>query len=324
MAATTSPRSDAGFWSSAKTFFLPVGAHIDREVVRGYPIDLRVKARLPAAPDERFWAPGALHVAVTQHALACYEHWIAGAGEQWLHIALTTGRRLAAGQAADGAWYHEQPFPHTFRLAPPWASAIAQGQAASLFVRLHRETGEDSFAHAARQALAPLDRTQAAGGVQGELGGRPWPEEYPTKPESHVLNGAIFALWGMRDVAVALGSEPARRRYEDHLASLVDNLHRYDTGSWSLYSLFPHPISNRASSFYHTLHVNQLTALELMSPRPEFTAMRERWAGYAASPRSRRMAFAWKAAFRVIVPRSPRLARALPWSPLVREGRAGR
>ncbi|MGA2011223.1 MAG: D-glucuronyl C5-epimerase family protein [Solirubrobacteraceae bacterium] len=314
-AVTTSRRPDAGFWSSSKSFFLPVGSYIDPAAVRGYPIDLRVKAdeprtRLPPELDR----PSTLYVAVSQYGLGCYERWLGGEGEQWLESAVMTGRRLMEIQAPDGTWLHHEPYPHTFPLPAPWASGITQGQAASLLVRLHAHTGEAQMADAARRALAPLAVPQAQGGVCGELGGRSWPEEYPTTPQSHVLNGAIFALWGMRDVAVGLGSEEAQAQFERGIDSLAANLHRYDTGTWTLYSLFPHPIYNRSSSFYHDLVINQLTAMALLAPRPEFEVMRERFAGYAASPALRARAFAWKAAFRVLVPRNPRFARRLPWN----------
>jgi heparosan-N-sulfate-glucuronate 5-epimerase len=170
------------------------------------------------------------------------------------------------------------------------------------------------LAAAARLALSPLFTAQAAGGVGGELGGLPWPEEYPTTPQSHVLNGAIFALWGIRDVALGLGSEDAREQFERVLDSLAANLHRFDTGTWSLYSLFPHPIFNRASSFYHDLHINQLTAMQILAPRPEFERVRARWSAYAGSRYARSKAFAWKAAFRILVPRNRLFARAAPWT----------
>ncbi|HLI59618.1 MAG TPA: D-glucuronyl C5-epimerase family protein [Solirubrobacteraceae bacterium] len=313
---STSRRSHAGFWSSAKSFFLPVGQNIDPDGVGGYPIDMRVKAASAAGSPPEFWEPGALHVANTQYALGCYERWLHGEGEEWLQASLATARRLVSLQAPDGSWYHQRALRHTFPLPPPWASGITQGQGASLMVRLHLQTGEAAFAEAAERALAPLTTPQRDGGVQGEIDGLPWPEEYPTTPQSHVLNGAIFALWGFRDVAVGLGDGHARRNFEQGIASLATNLPRYDTGSWSLYSLFPHPILNRASSFYHDLHVNQLTAMRWLAPRPEFEATRERWAAYAASRYSRITAFAWKAAFRVLVPRDPRAARTLPWSHL--------
>ena len=313
---STSRRSTAGFWSNAKSFFLPVGQFIDSEAVRGYPIDMRVKADSTDGPPPEDWGPGALHVAVTQYALGCFERWLGGEGEQWLQASLATAHRLVSLQAPDGSWLHRKPFPHTFPLQAPWASSIAQGQAVSLLVRLYQESGEAELAASAELALAPLATPQSAGGVRGELGGLPWAEEYPTTPQSHVLNGAIFALWGMRDAAVGLGSSQARQQFDDGIESLAANLHRYDTGSWSLYSLFPHPIFNRASSFYHDLHVNQLTALQLLAPRPEFEATRQRWAAYSESRYSRTTSFAWKAAFRLLVPRHPGVARLLPWSHL--------
>jgi hypothetical protein len=309
---TSSKRADAGFWSNSKSFFLPVGAQIDPDGVRGYPIDLRIKAQAPHAPPPR--GAGELHVGTTQYGLACFEHWLAGEGADWLASAVAVGRHLAEIQSPDGSWLHHDPFPHTFVVSPPWTSGITQGQGASLLIRLYAETEDPDLAAAARLALAPLLAPQTQGGVQGELAGLPWPEEYPTTPQSHVLNGAIFALWGLRDVGLVLEDAELLGHFEQGVDSLAANLHRYDTGSWSLYSLFPHPILNRASSFYHDLHVHQLTAMQLLAPRPEFRNTRQRWAKYSDSQYHRSKAFVFKAAFRLLVPRNRLLARAVPWT----------
>lgn len=311
----TARRSNAGLWSNARSFFLPVGRYIDPTGVRGYPIDLRVKADRPR-PQVPEWAHHrtSLHVGVTQWGLGCHERWLAGEGQAWLDAAVAAGRHLVAIQQEDGRWLHQAPLAHTFVLPPPWASGITQGQGASLLVRLHAQTGEEGFAEAAQRALEPLSSPQRDGGVCGDLAGHPWPEEYPTTPQSHVLNGAIFALWGMRDVTVGLGSAAAGDSYRRGVDALAANLHRYDTGSWSLYSLFPHPVRNRASSFYHDLHVNQLTAMSQLTPRPEFDEFRQRWADYAGSRYDQSKAFIWKVAFRLLVPRNRLLARRAPWT----------
>ena len=76
-----SKRSNAGFWSSAKTFFLPVGSFIDPDGARGYPIDMRIKAAVvETSITPEMHGPGTLHVGLTQYALGCHERWLAGDG----------------------------------------------------------------------------------------------------------------------------------------------------------------------------------------------------------------------------------------------------
>jgi heparosan-N-sulfate-glucuronate 5-epimerase len=302
--ARTSQRDSAGFFSSAATFFLPVGENFDAQAVRGYYIDMRVKARTPIWP----LAGYTLHVMATQWGLGCFERFLTGEGDLWLAAARERADELVARQQEDGpqagGFLHTHPFRHTFALRPPWISAMAQGEAASLLVRIYNETGDERYARAARRALLPLGVDSVAGGVRASLGGRSFPEEYPTQPPSFVLNGAIFALWGVRDVAMALDDAPARTAFEEGVDMLAENLHRWDLGYWSRYDLFPHPVVNVASSFYHDLHINQLRAMHRLAPRRELAAAADRWAGYAASSWSRQHAFARKVLFRLIVPRT--------------------
>ena len=314
--AGESRRSNAGFFSSAKSFFLPIGPAIDPAGVHGYPIDMRVKARSAEWPAPEIAEHLHMYVSVAQYGLGAHERWLAGDGEQWLTAARAAAEYLISNQEPDGSWLHTQPFAHTFPLAAPWRCGMVQGEAASLLVRMHLSTGEELFCEPARRALAPLYRSTSEGGVQAALHGRPWPEEYPTDPPSFVLNGAIFALWGMRDVGVGLADAEATLAFREGVDSLAANLHRFDNGWWSLYSLFPHPIVGVASSFYHDLHISQLKAMDELAPRPEFEPVSLRWASYAASPWNRRHAFASKAAFRILVPRNRLMARRMPWTRL--------
>jgi heparosan-N-sulfate-glucuronate 5-epimerase len=313
-AATES--TNAGFFSSAKRMSLPLGPAIDPHAVRGYPIDMRVKAQSAAAvPVNDASAAVPLGVVAAQFGLGCYERWLAGEGEEWFVAAINTGRYLLERQGSDGLWRHDKEFGHTFAMTVPWISGMAQGEAASLLARLHLDTGEKAFAEAARAALRPLSIPVAQGGVCALLDGDPWPEEYPTNPPSFVLNGAIFALWGLRDVGLALGDRAATDEFERGVDVLARNLHRFDTGRWSLYCLYPFPVRNVSSSFYHALHISQLEAMNTLAPRPEFEMIGERWARYPHSAMLRRRAFAQKALFRLVIPRSSLLSRSLPWTP---------
>lgn len=321
----------------ARSFPLEVGPRLVRGRVDGYAIDLRAKAELPLWPP--VWmamggggGPGGsvervgtvmaerlVYVGHIQWALGCFERYLAGQGEAWLAVALDAGRYLMASQEEGGCygggWLHRFAFPHTYPLRGPWLSAMAQGEGASLLVRLHGVTGEARFAEAALRALRPLRVPVAAGGVRASLGAGAFLEEYPTDPPSLVLNGFFFALWGLHDVGVALGDAQAEREFHEGVDLLARELHRWDTGFWSRYDLFPHRVANLANPFYHRLHITLLQAMRVMAPRPEFDDMIERFDAYRRSPRNVGRAYARKVLFRVVSPRRAGLRRVLPWAP---------
>ncbi len=304
--------------STASSFSPPVGSFVTDDV-RGYYIDFRAKAVSPEWPPP-FYRPrgGDVYVGLTQWGLACYERYLAGDGEEWLGAATTVAEELITDQLTAGpragGWDHWFGMKHTYRILAPWLSAMAQGQGASFFVRLWRETGSELYAERAALALRPMRLPVADGGVAAELDGGYFPEEYPSIPHSYVLNGALFALWGLHDVAVALDDPAARELWDDGAATLARNLHRYDLGYWSRYDLFPHPLVNVASSAYHVLHARQLEVMGRLTDEPQYPEYAARFARQAESAANARRAFAAKAAFRVAVPRNQTLAQRLPWA----------
>jgi peptidoglycan/xylan/chitin deacetylase (PgdA/CDA1 family) len=299
--------------SSAASLDLPVNPRSEPGRAEGYPIDFTTKAIDPSWPPP--WLAHReeqLHVGTWQWGLGCYERHLAGDGDEWLAGAVAAADHAVAIQSPDGAWPHLYAMPHTFDLRSPWISAMAQGEGASLLVRIAGATGDRRYADAAKLALAPMDRPQSEGGVVSELEGAPFLEEYPTRPPSHVLNGALFAIWGFHDVGAGLGDDGARESFEafaDHLATQV---HRFDNGRWSLYDLFPHPTPNWASPAYHVLHINQLRAMQRLAPRPAFEETADRFEGYLAERSSVPRTTAHKAAFRLMLPRNPLLANRMP------------
>jgi hypothetical protein len=296
--------------SDATFHALGLGEHIDAVRLRGYYIDFRMKAESPTWPPPWLAAPaGHFAIALAQWGLGCHERSVAGEGEAWLEGAVAAGERLLADQQPDGRWLDPRPYPHTYRVAAPWPSAMAQGEGASLLARLHVRSGDERFAAGALRALAPYDVPTDRGGVRAELGGGAFYEEYPTRPASYVLNGGIFALFGAYDVGAALGAESAQRLFEDGAATLAAEIGRWDTGRWSRYDLYPHPIRNVATLGYHRLHVAQLRALELLAPGGGLGAVANRFEQYAESRLNRADALARKVLFRLLVRRPLRRPR---------------
>jgi heparosan-N-sulfate-glucuronate 5-epimerase len=292
------------------SFNQPIGPRIRTDGLGGYYIDMRVKATSPRWPATDDLPPDAegFHVAVAQWGLAAYEHWLATGSEKWLAAATAVCDHFLATQCRSGpqagGWVHDFRYPHTFPLEPPWICAMVQGQAASLLVRMHAETGRDAFAEAAIRALHPLQKPSVDGGAQALLAGGPFFEEYPTSPASLVLNGGIYALWGVHNVAVALEDAEARALFDAGLDVLAACIDRWDLGYWTRYDLYPHRRVNVASPAYHELHIDQLAAMNTLVPRPALREAEMRWRGYLERPSARARAFAGKVAFRISVPRT--------------------
>jgi len=304
---------------SVSHFRLQMGEHVEPGQVRGYYIDLAEKAPAPDWPPPWFPSPG-LHrfIGVGQWGLAAIDRHTAGHGEAWLTGAVAAGEHLIAEQLRSGprrgAWEEPEDLSHTFTIRGPWISAMAQGHCASLLVRLYLATGRDEFAETALLALEPYDVPTEDGGVRTRLpDGRAFLEEYPTRPASYVLNGAIYAIWGLYDVGVGLGDDAARRAFEDAVDGLAENLHLWDLGYWSRYDLYRHPLTNVASTSYHVLHINQLRVLSRLTDRPEIGAMAQRFAVYGESRVNSARALVHKIAFRCAVPRNRMVAARLPW-----------
>ncbi len=304
---------------TAGDFTAPPGSRVDPANPSGYYIDLRSKAIASDFPPEwyRRGAPRP-HAVLIQWGLGCHERHLAEDGDQWLEAARWVADELVELQRKDGAqtggWVHDFPYKHTYPLPAPWLSGMAQGEGASLLVRVHRLTGEPKYAEAARAALTPMGKPLSAGGVAAVLGSGRVPEEYPTNPPSHVLNGLIFGLWGCYDVGVALGARDAAALAKEGIGALAASLERYDTGWWSRYDLFPHPLPNVASPVYHRLHISQLRAMSLIDPDPRFTETAERFEAYASSALNAARAYSLKVLFRLAVPRNRWLAHRLPWA----------
>jgi hypothetical protein len=228
----------------------------------------------------------------------------------WEALARCVADWAAIDMDGHGRFAHLQPMPHTYRIDPPWHSAMAQGLGVSLLARCG--DGEDAV-RAARSLLEPEY------GLVSDTPDGPVLEEYPAQPRPHVLNGWMWALLGLYDLANAHDVEDegvraaAASAWEHGVASLVNQLPAYETGrGWSTYDRYPHPIANVASPFYHRLHVEMLRAVARVAPfddlRRELEATAARWERALANPVTRAGAVARKVGFRIVKPRHRRAA----------------
>lgn len=198
-------------------------------------------------------------------------------------------------------WMHHFDFEYFRTLKAPWYSGLAQGQGLAVLARAWTETGDARFAKAAEQAFIPLTLDVAEGGVLfTDEASDIWVEEYIVEPPTHIVNGFIWALWGVLDHAEAFDSAPARELFEAGARTVARNLERYDSGFWSYYELTPQAVKSIASPYYHRLHLVQLDVMHRLTGIQAFRTILERWRGYAATPWRRALAKLYKIAFKLV------------------------
>ena len=202
-------------------------------------------------------------------------------------------------------WNHHFNWEYRDTLKAPWYSALAQGQGISMLVRAHKESGDVRYLDAATRALAVFTRPVDSGGVaftddHGDL----WFEEYIVSPPTHILNGFIWASWGVYDYFLATKDSsakdgPARELFTRGVQTLVRNLDRYDLGFWSLYEQSGTRLPMVASPFYHQLHIVQLRIMHRLTGETVFARVADRWEDYSRSRVNRTRALVSKSVFKL-------------------------
>jgi hypothetical protein len=170
---------------------------------------------------------------------------------------------------------------------------MAQGQAMSLLERAYRLTGKRRYRSAALQALPPLRMRVVDGGLSRCFlanCSRRFLEEYPTTPPSYVLNGFMYTLIGLYDLASIAPDSGALSMYAAGRRTLEVALPKYDIHGLASYDLTHLTMHGHepaiASADYQAIHIYLLRALDSLKPNRRFRYYAARWeANIDAAPR---------------------------------------
>ncbi len=222
-----------------------------------------------------------LPVHIALYALGNFEKYRNGDDNRRLLLCKRAGDWFVANQTESGAWL--SPFRmRKFNIEPPYQSAMAQGLAMSFLLRAYHEIRDESYLASAVKAMEPFKKDIKDGGVTSFDDGCPFYEEYPAQPPRHVLNGFIYAMWGLYDMVRIIDSADARKLFDAGLETLIKWLPRFDTGHWSLYHIANNNgRKNPATVHYHTLHITQLDVMYLLTGEKIFKEHHDRWVLYS-------------------------------------------
>jgi heparosan-N-sulfate-glucuronate 5-epimerase len=244
-------------------------------------------------------------IAIAQWGLANFNLFSETSDAARLQKTLKSADWLAANleQNPHGCWVWNHHFDWEYRdtLKAPWYSGLAQGQGVSLLLRAHQQTGNIKYEQAVERAFVALTTPISQGGILFEDGERNlWIEEYLVDPPTHILNGFMWALWGVFDFALARADCAAEQIFNRGVATLLHNLPRFDTGYWSLYEQSGTRLKMLASPFYHRLHIVQLRVMANLTGDARFADFADRWEGYANRRTNRARAIAKKSIFKLL------------------------
>jgi len=244
-------------------------------------------------------------IAIAQYGLGNYNLYRrTGEGERrekFIKVADWLVANLEQNPKGLWVWNHHFDWEYRTPLKSPWYSALAQGQGLSVLVRAHQETSEARYLEAARKAYASFLKTPSEGGVtHRDDKGYPWFEETIVDPPTHILNGFLWASWGIYDYALHTEQDDARRLFDDAVRTIRDHLSLFDTGYWSLYEQSGTRMKMLASPFYHSLHIVQLRVMTILTGDPVFETFADRWEAYKQNPLKKTRAVAYKSVFKLL------------------------
>lgn len=149
-------------------------------------------------------------------------------------------------------------------------SAMTQGEAASVLVRAALINQDNRYYIASRRAIELMLTPMEQGGVCRYTHKGMVLEEAPLVPHNTMLNGWIFAIYGLYDyflLAKIWDKDTIwiEKALYESIQSLLAHLPLFNAGFWSYYDTF----GNISSPFYQKLHISQLKALEMTFPEHE-------------------------------------------------------
>lgn len=196
-------------------------------------------------------------VGIAQYALGNYERYLQTSDVKYKKTFLRQANwfcknlaiRKISVDSVFGVWEYKFDW-NRYLLKAPWPSAMSQGEGISVLLRAYQLTNDQKYLECAKLALKSFEVSLKNGGVRYEDDkGFVWYEEYPADPPSHVLNGFIFALFGLYEFYKVTDDSEALNLFNQGIQTLEANLYLYDLGFWSSYDLPPYSTETKQENY---------------------------------------------------------------------------
>jgi hypothetical protein len=231
-------------------------------------------------------------VGVVNHGLFLYNDLV----ENTNRLALALDKRAAFIKQVDwlirnrtdkndmSFWYYHYPaVEHGCK--PPWRSALTQGLALSLLLRAYHLSRNEELSRLAKRVAISMKTPISEGGfLDTDENGDYWYQEYMGNC-GYVLNGFIFAMWGLYDYYLYSNDEKCKTIFDRCVDTLRKNLKQYDwrigLAKWTIYDLKD---KNPVTLGYQKLHVSLLRDLYTITREKFLLDYANLWESYVKQP----------------------------------------
>jgi len=229
-------------------------------------------------------------VAQASDGINSLESWRLTKDHRYLDQALADAHRLMDRRVESrGAWFFPYPFDFALHgntadvIRAPWYSAMAQGQALSLFSRLTTATTDPQWDVAVARtitslSLGPTSDARVPFVSWVDANQRLWLEEYAQLPLARgdrTINGHMFAMFGLWD-AVQLTADPEAERLFRGAAATMRR-YVYD-GVRQTFWISNYCLTHRVrDSSYHRIVIQEMLELQAITGNPDWARFADRF-----------------------------------------------
>jgi heparosan-N-sulfate-glucuronate 5-epimerase len=281
-----------------------VGKCYEKGNIRGYYNDLTGKVSSATLLDENGIPVNVVSsgetvyslVTIMQYTLGCYDLHLLTKDDDYKTQFLKLSAYILSQQEESGKWDARASIGSSMGNS----SCMAQGQGCSILLRAYQMTSDPRYFLAAQKAISFMLLPACQGGTAIYQGNEVSFEKYPPQEgvASSVLNGWIFALFGLFDYVLCTDSAEHRKIMERSCRTLEAKLPLYDRKFWSNYDL----VGTISSPAYHSVHISLLSALADLTDNQTMLTYVKRFEKYEKSPLNRMRAIMIKLVQKLIRP----------------------
>jgi len=194
-------------------------------------------------------------VLIIQYALMCYDLYLSGENkeENRANVLRIMNWLDENSEVFKDAIIWRSIANDQYDLPEGWVSGMYQGQAISLYLRAYQLFEDEKYLDTALKVFNSFKYDYSEGGFKRiDKHNCIWFEEYPTPKPSYVLNGFIYAIWGIYDLYRVTKNQEAKELWDSCVNTLEVNLHKYDVWYWSVYD----QLKEQLVSYYYQKNVH--------------------------------------------------------------------